>query len=152
MVPTTHMLDLALVATSTSTPVDPTLTITNLIASAQTGEWLWFVGGILMLVVWALRNFVMKALSSDKAIYVATAIGVLVAVAGVFTGSPAGAPAGATILKALGVGLTAGLASGGFWSLIGKKILGKPEVPSDRPGTAPRPPVEEKAEEEKPSE
>ena len=43
---------LHLTATATAAVDNPTPVIQGIIDSAQAGEWLWMVGGIIMVIVW----------------------------------------------------------------------------------------------------
>ena len=100
------------------------------------GEWLWAVGGAITVIVWALRSFVLKMVKASHAIFVSITIGVLGAMAAVFLNAAPDAAVLATVLKALGVGLTAGLAGGGLWSFLLKRFLPKPK--QDHPVEPPK--------------
>tara|TARA_R100001244_G_scaffold36778_3_gene33655 strand:- start:8060 stop:8491 length:432 start_codon:yes stop_codon:yes gene_type:complete len=95
--------------------------VTVLISAAQGGQWSLFASVLIMFLVWlATRAPVLKDLIKGEAkIWVAAVAGVLAAVA-----------ASAVInngdwLKAIIEGLSVGLAAGGLWSIVGRKILGK---------------------------
>ena len=104
--------------------------------AAKGGNWGLALAGILMLLVWVLRKFVIKTLSPAAMPWVAAIAGVVGAVA-------ANVQAGESWSTAVMSGLMTGAAASGLYSLVGKKLLGTASTPA-----APEESAEEEEEEE----
>jgi len=101
-------------------------TLAPMIEAAQGGKWSVFVSLIIMLLVWLATKLpiVKEWIKGEARIWVAAVAGMLSAFAvSVFVGSTEGA---VNWIAAVLEGLSVGLAAGGLWSLIGRKIAGKP--------------------------
>ena len=97
-----------------------------IIEAAQGGEWSLFVSLLIMVLVWAATKapFLKDILKGRAKIWTAAIAGMLGAFAtSVFVGHTEGA---VDWVAAIVQGLSMGLAAGGLWSLIGRKISGKP--------------------------
>ena len=95
--------------------------ITALISAAQGGQWSLFASVLIMLLVWLATRapYLRDLIKGEAKIWVAAAAGMLAAIA-----------ASAIVhkgdwLKAILAGLSVGLAAGGLWSIVGRKILGQ---------------------------
>jgi len=101
-------------------------TLAPLIDAAQGGRWSLFASLLIMLLVWvATKAPVVKDwIKGEARIWTAAVAGMLAAfAASVYVGSTEGA---VDWLAAILEGLSVGLAAGGLWSLIGRKIAKKP--------------------------
>jgi UDP-N-acetylmuramyl pentapeptide phosphotransferase/UDP-N-acetylglucosamine-1-phosphate transferase len=82
------------------------------------------MGGVVMVLVFFARMFLLKRLNSNVLPLVSAGLGVLLAcgvnLAGLAVGSQP-----MDWLSALAMGLTTGAAASGFWSLVGKKLSEK---------------------------
>ena len=132
----------ALAQTSTVTssvalgvPVNPDEAIglfVELLRAAQAGEWLWVVAGALMMLVWITRTFVIKSIPKKQLIYWAVGLGVAVAVASSLAESAMTQVIWwVAVLKAIGLGISAGFAAGGAWSFGGRKVLPQAKTPGE---------------------
>jgi hypothetical protein len=92
--------------------------------AAKGGNWGLALAGILMLLVWVLRKFVVKTLSPAAMPWVAAIAGVVGAVA-------ANVQAGESWGTAVMSGLMTGAAASGLYSLVGKKFLGTSSASSE---------------------
>lgn len=96
-----------------------------LIEAAQGGKWSLFASLLIMLLVWlATKAPVIKDwIKGEALIWTAAVAGMLAAfAASVYLGHTEGA---INWVSAILEGLSVGLAAGGLWSLIGRKIGGK---------------------------
>lgn len=97
-----------------------------LIEAAQGGKWSLFVSLLIMMLVWlATKAPVVKDwIKGEARIWTAAVAGMLGAFAtSIFVGHTEGA---VDWMAAILEGLSVGLAAGGLWSLIGRKVMGKP--------------------------
>ncbi len=96
-----------------------------LIEAAQGGKWSLFASLLIMLLVWlATKAPVIKDwIKGEARIWTAAVAGMLAAFAtSVYVGHTEGA---VNWISAILEGLSMGLAAGGLWSLVGRKIAGK---------------------------
>lgn len=97
-----------------------------LIEAAQGGKWSLFASLLIMVLVWAATKapIVKDWIKGEAKIWTAAVAGVLAAVAtSVYMGHVSGA---VDWLSVVVQGVTVGLTAGGLWSLIGRKVMGKP--------------------------
>lgn len=107
-------------------PPEGTELVGPLIEAAQGGQWSLFVSLAIMLLVWLATRapFVKDWIKGEARIWVAAIAGVLSAFAtSLYVGHVEGA---VDWMSHILEGLSVGLAAGGLWSLIGKKLMGKP--------------------------
>lgn len=100
--------------------------VQGLIEAAQGGKWSLFVSLLIMVLVWAATKapFIKDWIKGEAKIWTAAVAGVLAAFAtSLFVDAADGS---VDWLKVTLEGLSVGLAAGGLWSLIGRKIAGKP--------------------------
>ena len=97
-----------------------------LIDAAQGGKWSLFVSLLIMMLVWAATKApgVRDWIKGEAKIWTAAVAGML----GAFATSIYVGHVGGTVnwIAAILEGLSVGLAAGGLWSLLGRKIAGKP--------------------------
>lgn len=96
-----------------------------LIEAAQGGEWSLFASLVIMLLVWLATKapVIRDWITGEARIWTAAVAGMLAAfAASVYVGHTEGA---VNWLSAILEGLSVGLAAGGLWSLIGRRIGGK---------------------------
>lgn len=96
-----------------------------LIEAAQGGKWSLFASLLIMLLVWAATKapFIKDWIKGEAKIWTAAVAGMLAAFAtSVYVGHTEGA---VDWLAAILEGLSVGLAAGGLWSLVGRKMAGK---------------------------
>lgn len=98
-----------------------------LIEAAQGGKWSLFVSLLIMMLVWLATKapFFKKWIKGEARIWTAAVAGVLGSFATSVYVSATG-DGSVDWLQAVLQGLGTGLAAGGLWSLIGRKIMGKP--------------------------
>lgn len=121
-----------------------------LIAAAQGGEWSLFASLLIMVLVWLATKapLIKDWIKGEAKIWTAAVAGMLAAVAtSVLVGDTHDV---AGWISAVLQGLSVGLAAGGLWSLIGRKIAGKP-IDADGDGVLDEL-VEDPAAEESPEE
>lgn len=97
-----------------------------IIEAAQGGKWSLFTSLLIMILVWLATKapLIKDWIKGEAKIWVAAVAGMLSAFAtSVYVGHTEGA---VDWLAAVLEGLSVGLAAGGLWSLIGRKIAGKP--------------------------
>ncbi len=97
-----------------------------LIEAAQGGKWSLFASLLIMVLVWAATKapVIKDWIKGEAKIWTAAVAGMLAAFAtSVYMGSVEGA---VDWVAAVLEGLSVGLAAGGLWSLVGRKIMGKP--------------------------
>lgn len=100
--------------------------IQGLIEAAQGGKWSLFVSLLIMVLVWAATKapFIKDFIKGEAKIWTAAVAGLLGAFAtALFVDAQDGS---VDWLKVSLEGLSVGLAAGGLWSLIGRKIAKKP--------------------------
>lgn len=96
-----------------------------LIEAAQGGQWSLFVSLLIMVLVWLTTKMpgLKDLIKGEAKIWTAAVAGILGAVAtSVYVGDTHDA---AGWISAVLQGLTVGLASGGLWSLVGRKVAGQ---------------------------
>lgn len=106
-------------------PPDGLESLAPLIEAAQGGKWSLFASLLIMVLVWlATKAPLLKDLIKGEArIWTAAVAGMLAAFAtSIWVGHTAGA---VNWVAAILEGLSVGLAAGGLWSLVGRKIAGK---------------------------
>ena len=99
--------------------------LASLITAAQGGEWSLFASLLIMLLVWLATKapLIRDWIKGEARIWTAAVAGMLAAfAASVYVGHAEGA---VDWIAAILQGLSVGLAAGGLWSLIGRKIAGK---------------------------
>lgn len=98
-----------------------------LIQAAQGGKWSLFVSLLIMVLVWLTTKapFFKKWIKGEAKIWTAAVAGVLGAFATSIYTSVTG-DGSVDWLQAVLQGLSTGLAAGGLWSLVGRKIMDKP--------------------------
>jgi len=104
----------------TRVDTDPGTFAHDLYLAFTAKEWGIFVGGLIMLVVWFTRLFVLVKIPACWLPFVSSAMGVLLSISIDLTSK-------VSWWKAVLNGLLVGSAASGMWSMIGKKVL-----PSDR--------------------
>jgi hypothetical protein len=100
--------------------------VKTIVEAAKGGKWGLFASLVIMLLVWGATKtpLLKKWLKGPTKIWVAAVAGVLSAFAtNVFVGAQAGQ---IDWFAAVSSGLSVGLAAGGLWSLVGRKILKQP--------------------------
>lgn len=97
-----------------------------LIEAAQGGKWSLFASLLIMLLVWLSTKapFIKDWIKGEAKIWTAAVAGMLAAFAtSVYVGHVEGT---VDWVAAILQGLSVGLAAGGLWSLVGRKLMGKP--------------------------
>jgi len=100
--------------------------IAPLISAAQGGQWSLFASLVIMLLVWLATKapLIKDWIKGEAKIWVAAVSGILASfAAAVFVEATKGGDP--DWLAAVLQGLSVGLAAGGLWSLVGRKIAGK---------------------------
>lgn len=99
-----------------------------IISAAKGKEWSLLVSFVIMLLVWAGTKapFLKKYIKGKAKIWVAAIAGVLAAFATALFVDINDGDGVINWLKVIMDGLSVGLAAGGLWSLIGRKIMGEP--------------------------
>lgn len=118
-----------------------------LIEAAQGGKWSLFVSLLIMLLVWLATKapVIRDWIKGEAKIWTAAVAGMLGAFAtSVYVGHTEGA---INWVAAVLEGLSVGLAAGGLWSLVGRKIAGKP-VDADGDGVLDKLDASEESDEE----
>jgi hypothetical protein len=106
-------------------PPDGLEALAPLIEAAQGGQWSLFASLLIMILVWLATKapLIKDWIKGEAKIWVAAVAGMLAASAtAMWVGHMAGA---IDWLSVIAQGLSVGLAAGGLWSLIGRKIAGK---------------------------
>lgn len=91
-------------------------TIDILIQAIDGSQWVVLAGAILTVIVWLIRQFAGHWIKQEWLPVVNSGLGLLMSIA-------ASLMADVAWWKAIFFGLLVGGAAGGFWSLLGKKIL-----------------------------
>jgi hypothetical protein len=104
-------------------PIDPTVMGNKLVDAISGKEWGLALGAGLMLLIWFLRLFVLKALNTKVLPWISVCLGAI----GAFAAAMIVAPAG--WLGAIMAGIQAGLAAAGTWGLMPDRVkaLGQPK-------------------------
>lgn len=115
-------------STPTVMPEDGAGLVAAVIAAARGGKWSLFVSFLIMLLVWGGTKipFVNKLIKGKAKIWVAAVAGILAAFATSLFMDVNDGQAGIDWLNVIMEGLSVGVAAGGLWSLIGRKIMGQP--------------------------
>ena len=96
-----------------------------LVAAAQGGQWSLFASLLIMILVWLATKapLIRDWIKGEARIWTAAVAGIFASfAAAIFVQATDGDP---DWLAAILQGLSVGLAAGGLWSLIGRKIAGK---------------------------
>ena len=102
--------------------------VQSMIEAAKGGQWSIFVSLVIMLLVWGATKapFLSKFIKGKAKIWTAAVAGLLAAFAtALFIDASDGNDA-IDWLRVASQGLSAGLAAGGLWSLLGRRIMGEP--------------------------
>ncbi len=108
------------------TPPEGLDAVGSIVEAAKGGKWSLFASLVIMLLVWAATKapVIKDWVKGEARIWVAASAGVLSAFAmAIYIGHSMGA---VNWLSAILEGLSVGLAAGGLWSLVGRKLAGKP--------------------------
>ena len=98
--------------------------VETIIEAAQQGEWAVLASGVIMVIIWVIRRFFWSSLPKEWVPSITVLLGYVSVAAGAIM---MGAGVGESLMAGFG-GLLVGLASVGFWELLGKRFLGKPEA------------------------
>lgn len=98
-----------------------------LVEAAQGGKWSLFVSLLIMILVWLATKapLIRDWIKGEAKIWTAAVAGILGAFATSLFAESVGDD-GVDWLKVIMEGLSVGLAAGGLWSLVGRKLAGQP--------------------------
>lgn len=113
------LLGFAAVAWAQEGDIDPTQVGSQFIDAISGKQWGLAIGAGLMLVVWIIRTFIWRSVSSKVLPWLAVAIGAV----GAFAGAMLAAPS--QWLAAIMAGIQTGLAAAGTWGILPQALKDK---------------------------
>jgi hypothetical protein len=93
-------------------------TVSMIVSAAQEGNWGLVIAGVIMIVVFIMRKFIIKRIDADYVPWITAVLVNLVLVADALV-------SGASISQAFLTGFFLSTSAGGLWSLIGKHVAGE---------------------------